>query len=165
MTPRDSEAATKRLIEIALPQGGVLVLVEVYVDESVSKTNEPQVITCAGYAFWSVQAQRFARDARKDLERFGLPYFHQTDCANAQGHYEGWALADCLLAQRLLRENIKRRSIFGFGVSINVRDYERIVGSGRVIPTPYSNCLAGCMVAVTLLYDSMLSPTVHLLSL
>lgn len=120
-------------------------LVEVYIDESVSEKNEPVVLTCAGYAFYDVQAKRFSRDARRDLDRLGLTHFHQTDCANARREYEGWELAKCLLAQKLLRENIKRRTFRGFAVSINVRDYRRIVGEGRFIPTPYAYAATGCL--------------------
>jgi hypothetical protein len=149
VNPRNSEAISNRLIEIALPDGGLLVALEVYVDESLSETNEPQVITCAGYVFRDTQAQRFTRDARKHLERLGLDFFHQTDCANAQDQYEGWELDDCLLAQKLLRENIKRRTMWGFATSINVRDYERIVGGdGLYVPTAYTYALTGCFAAL-----------------
>lgn len=149
MSPLDHEAISNRLIEIALPEGGVLVtLVELYIDESASEVNEPLVLTCAGYAFKSDHARKFTRDARKDLDRLGLSHFHQTDCANGEGEYKGWPVEKRLLAQKLLRENIKRRTFRGVATSINVRDYISIVGSGRFIPTPYAYALTGCLNAM-----------------
>jgi hypothetical protein len=99
----------------------------------------------AGYLFRSEQAQRFSRDWAKDLKRLGLPFAHMTDCALGFKHYANLSLEERVQSEKLLISHIKRRTSFGFGVSIDPVHYEQTVGGIPGAPTAYSFCILACM--------------------
>lgn len=149
MRPRDSSEVTAALLRAVLPNGGWLVtLCNAYFDESESQGVAIPVMTVGGYLFEADAAVRFDKRAKHDLEDLGIPYFHQTDCANAGGHYRGLGKEKCIESQNRLIRNIKKRSIFGFATSININQYRRIVGEGVGVPEPYTYALIGGMNAV-----------------
>lgn len=133
------------LIDALLPRGGwVAGLSHVYIDESGTHDDSP-VMTVAGYFFNADQARRFTRDWDKDLRRFGIPYAHMTDCGPGNGVYSGMEKAERLATQLALIQHIKRRTAFGFGVSLDPRRYMDLVGHDPDAPSPYSFCIHGCM--------------------
>lgn len=123
-------------------------LLAAYFDESESQGAPPNVMTVAGYLIKDTQAKRMTREIGKGHERFGIPYFHQSECAQGNGVYAHLSKPQCVEAQDYLRAIIKRRTIMGVGANINIDDYERIVGVGPDTPTPYAYAMIGAMNAI-----------------
>lgn len=139
------EPAFCRLIDAVLPGGGWVVAIHhVYFDESGTHEGSP-MMTVAGYIFRDEQARRFTRDWSKDLKRLGLPFAHMTDCATGNGAYSEMSLDDRVKSERLLIEHIKRRTIVGFGVSLDPNYYLKTVQGAFQPPSPYSFCLLGAV--------------------
>jgi hypothetical protein len=140
--------AEQRLYDILVPRDGVLaVLCEAYFDESVSHGSK-RIVTVAGYLFKKRQAELFSRKARRFLRKKGMPFFHQTDCAVGGKYYKDMDTNERRECQDFLIENIHLRALYGFSTSVNADDYEKIVGIGNNIPTPYAFALTGCFNAV-----------------
>lgn len=136
------------LIRAVLPNGGwVVALSHVYIDESGTHDGSP-IMTMAGYLFKSEQAHRFTRDWAKDLRRFNLSCAHMTDCANGNGEYKKLSREERLASEKLLIAHIKRRSVFGFSVSVDPAKYLKLLSDEPDAPTPYSFCVLGCMTVI-----------------
>ena len=140
----------EQLVNLAVPAGGcVVILAEAYVDESGTHDDSP-MLAVGGYVFKREQAGRFSRDWQKVLDRYGLPAAHMTDAVHCAADYKRarMTMNDCIECNRSLIENIKRRTMFGFGVSVDPRKYEEIVGSEKNAPSAYSFCLMGCLTII-----------------
>jgi hypothetical protein len=126
-----------------------VIFTEAFVDESGTHEGSA-MLTVAGYMFRQDQARLFSRDWKKVLDHYGLPAAHMTDAVHCAGDYKraGLVMADCDLCNRRLIENIKRRTIFGFGVSVDPEMYERIVGRENNAPSPYTFALQGCFTII-----------------
>lgn len=136
------------LIEVVLPLGGwVAVLSHVYLDESGTHDGSP-TMTMAGYLFREEQAKRFTRDWARDLKRIGLPCAHMTDCALGFGDNKDMELDQRIESERLLIQHIKRRSLFGFGVSLDPGYYTKTIGDIPGAPSSYSFCILSCVTMV-----------------
>lgn len=131
----------ERIVELS---GSAIVIVrKAFIDESGTHDGSP-IMTVAGYLFKQEQARRFSRDWRKVLEKFQIPAAHQTDCATGNGDYKGMSMSDRIKVSTKLIENIRRRSSYGFGVSIDPAAYDRIVGQVNNAPSAYSYALLQC---------------------
>lgn len=119
----------------------------VYIDESGTHDGSP-VLTMSGYLFRSEQAKRFGRDWQKELDRLGLPCAHMTDCATGNGDYAGFTVEKRLESEIKLIEHIKRRSVFGFSVSLQPERYAEILAGETEAPSPYTFALMGCLSVV-----------------
>jgi hypothetical protein len=123
-------------------------LLGAYFDESESQGAPPNVLTVAGYLVKDVQAKRMTREIGKRLARFGIEFFHQTECAQGTGQYVHLDKAERVQAQDYLRAIIKRRTMIARAASINIDDYLEIVGEGPGIPTPYAYACISVMNSV-----------------
>jgi len=141
--------AFPRLVEIVLPRGGiVLALIEAYFDESIGKgrdkvTGKTVPILCvAGYLLESAQAKALCDDWGAVLAPRGLPYFHMVDCAHGSGIYEGIPKNErSAIAARMIG-NIKRRTLQGVAVAVNLKHWEALAPDSPIIGSPYSFCIS-----------------------
>jgi Protein of unknown function (DUF3800) len=125
-------------VDAFVPPGGLAVILsEVYFDESGTHDGSP-VMTMAGYLFKKNQARLFSRDWQKALNRLGLPAAHMTDCANGNGNYAEMSLEQRILSEKLLIENIKRRTVFGIGLSVKPDMYAEVMGEYAQALSPYT---------------------------
>lgn len=137
-----ADAAFRRFIEVLLPRGGsVVALTEVYVDESYDD-ERPTVLCIAGYVFRRRKALEFSKSWGGFLERNGLPYFHMSECAHGTGVFEG---KDCDTIARKLIKQTRDKTEYGFAISINVEDFNELVGPQEGIQSAYAFLLLGCM--------------------
>jgi Protein of unknown function (DUF3800) len=139
-----------QIVEMAVPAGGcVVILAEAYVDESGTHDGSP-MLAIGGYMFKREQAARFSRDWKKILDQYGLTAAHMTDAVHCAQDYKraGMTLAECDQCNRRLIENTKRRTMFGFGVSVDPLRYAEIVGTANNAPSAYTFCLMGCMTII-----------------
>lgn len=136
------------LLDAVLPNGGwVVALSHVYIDESGTHGSSP-ILTMGGFLFRSEQARLFSRDWAKDLAKFNLPYAHMADCALGFGHYAKMDVAERVAVEKRLIEHIKRRSVFGFSVSLDPVRYAEILDGETEAPSPYTFALMGCLTVV-----------------
>lgn len=126
-----------------------MIFSEAYIDESGTHDGSP-ILTVAGYLFERTQARRFERDWGKVLDKYGLPYAHMKEAVCCKGVYKdaGMTIGDCENSNRLLIQNIKKRTRFGFGVSVDPAMYSRIVGHYNNAPSAYSFALQGCFTII-----------------
>jgi hypothetical protein len=117
-----------------------MILSEVYFDESGTHDGSP-MMTMAGYLFKKEQARLFSRDWAKCLKRLGLPAAHMTDCATGNGDYASMSMEQRILSEKLLIENIKHRSVFGFSVAVEPQLYDEIIGPFAAAMPAYSYIL------------------------
>lgn len=115
-------------------------LVNVYFDESGTHADSA-LLTIAGYWFEEVQADRFSKEWKKHLAQLGLSYAHMTDCALGFGQYKNLSMNERVHSERLLIQCIKRRSRFGFSITINPHEYFRIMTGVDGAPSAYTFCL------------------------
>jgi hypothetical protein len=124
--------------------GGAVAIANIYFDESGTHSGS-RLMTLAGYWFDSVQAARFAHGWQKDLNELGLSHAHMTDCALGFGEYAGMSLANRVKSEMLLIEHIKRRTKFGFSLTINPSRYEQAMEGVWGAPSCYSLLLTLCV--------------------
>jgi hypothetical protein len=107
-----------RLLEILLPRGGVVAVLEAYLDASKSKGD---VYAVAGFAFDVPQAKKFGRQFRSLFAPYG-GHCHMTDLHNRKGAFDG---IDDDEPDRLTTEAIKiinKRSLVGVAVGCDLRE-------------------------------------------
>jgi hypothetical protein len=127
--------------------GVVLVLAEVYLDESYEEGSP--ILCVAGYLFWKRKAKKFARDWRAYLDDKGLPYFHMAEVPAAR--YGRGIFATPELAEEVERELIKRTrkaTEIGFASTINEDDYAELVQPREGMRSAYATALLSVMVQV-----------------
>ncbi len=125
----------------ALPIGGEMgAVANLYFDESGTHDGS-KLMSVAGYWFDSEQATRFSRDWAKELKRLGLTHAHMTDCALGFGEYKNLSMALRVKSEKLLIENIRRRTRFGFAITIDPNLYAAIMRHVPAAPSCYSLCL------------------------
>jgi hypothetical protein len=143
------------MVEIVLPRGGVcLALVEAYFDESIGEGRDHKsgrmipILCVAGYLFHSEQAKALCADWTAVLRPYGLPYFHMVDCAHGAGIFEGIPKNERALIAAKMIGNIKRRSIVGLAVSVNLEHWDALAPDSPIIGSPYSFCVSAVMAGV-----------------
>lgn len=117
----------------------MVAVANLYFDESGTHDGS-KLMTVAGYWFESEQAVKFSRDWAKDLKRLGLTYAHMTDCAHGCGEYKNLTLEQRILSEKLLIEHIKRRSRYGFSITVDPNKYKEIMNFDGA-PSCYTMCL------------------------
>jgi hypothetical protein len=124
-----------------------MVLSEVYFDESGTHDGS-SMMTMAGYLFKKDQARLFSRDWQMALDRLGLSAAHMTDCATGNGDYANMTMDQRILSEKLLIENIKRRSVLGFCVAVDPELFHEVMGPFAEAMSPYSMLLMTAVAAV-----------------
>lgn len=141
----------RRLIDAILPKGGyVVALVEAYFDESIGHAmrRDPDgserrvnIICIAGYLMDSDAAKRLCTDWQAVLDWRELPYFHMVDCAHGNGVFAKLSRADRIQVEARMIAAIKRRTIRGFAIAVNIDQYNIFMPiRDRLAGTPYSFC-------------------------
>jgi len=143
------------MVEIVLPRGGIcLALVEAYFDESIGqgldhKSGRMIPILCvAGYVFHSDQAKALCDDWSAVLKPYGLPYFHMVDCAHGAGVFKGIPRNERAAIAAKMIGNIKRRTLVGLAVSVNLEHWGQLAPDSPIIGSPYSFCVTVAMAGV-----------------
>ncbi len=106
-----------------------------YFDESYgSKTN---YLTIAGYAFTKSRFQRFDKAWKFMLKKRDLPYFHMVDCAHGNGVFAGMSKIDRDATAREAFAIIRAEASKGFALTVNTKDFERLVRPNEFINSAY----------------------------
>src|ERR1700754_5155029 len=143
------------MVEVTLPRGGIcLALVEAYFDESIGQGRDKvsgrmiPILCVAGYLFHNDQAKALCDDWKAVLDGHGLPYFHMVDCAHGAGIFKGIPKNErASIAARMIG-NIKRRTLVGIAVSVNLEHWNELAPDSPIIGSPYSFCISVAMAGV-----------------
>lgn len=127
------------LQRVLMLKGNVVLSARLYFDESGTHHGS-KLMTVAGYWFDADQDSRFSRDWTKDLRRLGLDYAHMTDCVHGCGQYKALSLEDRVKSEKLLIEHIKRRTRYGFAITVDPNKYDEIMRFTEA-PSCYTMCL------------------------
>ena len=135
----DGYESEKRFLEMSLPAGAILVLVEAYIDETGTNDGDP-VHCLAGYIIKPGQGLEMARKWQIVLRRYGLPFFHMTDCA-AYEHCEPYKTLgrdECIKLATTLIKLIKRYCLSGFAVCFSPKFYSVYKDNNIQSQEPYA---------------------------
>jgi hypothetical protein len=109
--------------DIVTRWGYAMALIEVYFDES--GTHHGATFMCvAGYIFEKNKALQLEIEWGKMLVKYGLPYFHMSECAHNKGIYKHLNKTECDLAAREAIALTKAHAAQGIAVSIESGCYE-----------------------------------------
>lgn len=138
-----------RILDTLLPKGGCLVaLIEAYFDESIGTADVTEagtkrkvpVLCVAGYLIESEQAKHLCEEWQAVLDWKKLPFFHMVDCAHGNKPFDKLSKGERIEVASRMIGNIKRRTIKGFAVAVNVAQFEALMPQHPVIGSPYSFC-------------------------
>jgi hypothetical protein len=128
------------MVDILLPCGGcVLAWVEAYFDESIAHKGDP-ILCVAGYLMVDRDAKRLGDEWSRALGKRGLPYFRMSACAHGSDPFDKLSRDDRIAVETSMIECIKRRTIIGIAVTVNVAEFERLMPRHPLIGTPYTFC-------------------------
>jgi len=113
------------------------VLVEAYFDESCTHGGSP-TMALAGYLFRQDQSEEMAEVWRRFLETKGLPFFHMVDCAHGTKPFDKLSPQERVLVETRLIGLVKRHTIQGLGVTIDLEIFKNRFGEKSFMGTPYS---------------------------
>ena len=134
-----------------LPRGGLIMLVNAYFDESAGTARckhpldgsrqDVKTLSVAGYLVESEQAKLLSQEWQAVLDQYGLPYFHMVDCAHGNGVFAKLTAKQRIQVGARMIGNIKRRTIRGFGISLNVSQFKSLMPPDHpLIKKPYTLC-------------------------
>lgn len=127
MTPADIAAMAARVIRVAVPKNGcLLVLAESYFDETNTHKGAERLCV-AGYVFLKDAAERQAAQWGDLLSKWRLPYFHMVDCAHNIGVFEHLSRPECDLAARDAIAIIKSTASVGVCMTVLESDFNEII--------------------------------------
>ncbi len=143
----------RRLLEVVRPQGGLVMMLEGYYDESGDLEVAPGVFCVSGYLIESEAAKEMDRLWRGVLAEHNIPYFHMVDCAHEPpgGPFVGMEKAERSLIVRKLIELIKAHTLEGISVVARASTYK---GPRMDEPDAYSQFASSCAQGVQL-YKAM----------
>lgn len=139
-----SKSHTGRLLEVLLPSGGMVVVMEAYFDESGTHEGSP-VMSIAGYIFEKDQCDRLKDSWAATLTQYQLPYFRMSECANGTGGFAALSMADRVACERSMINHIKTRMTLGFAVSMSQAEFSKMA------PPHFINVFGDAYVACTVL--------------
>ena len=116
-------AGTRDVIDWVIPEGGVTVVVGVFMDESGTHQGSP-AMSVAAYIFEKDQHLILEKSWREALEECELPYFHMVDCAHGLAPFDKMTPKERDTLCRRLIGMIKLRMQLGLVVSVSEKDYE-----------------------------------------
>lgn len=121
-----------------IPNGGAaLALVEAHFDESYGGKDKG-VLCLAGYLMTERMARRFSREWSSVLRQYDLPFFRMSACAHGNKPFDKLSLEDRIIVQTKMIELIKKRTIMGICVTVDLDEYKEFAKSAPVIPSPYT---------------------------
>jgi len=130
------------------------VLVEAYFDESIGegrdvKTGKIVPLMCvAGYIIEAGKTEALCDEWKAVLEPHGLPYFHMVDCAHGSGVFQNLDKKARISIAAQMIGNIKRRTIKGLAVSVNLDHWAKLAPDSPIIGSPYSFCMSVALAGV-----------------
>lgn len=123
---------------------------EAYMDESGTDDRSP-LLAVAGYVFWKPQAKKFRRQWISELATSseGKPtkaqFFRMSDCAHGEGQFAGWSVADRTEIEKRLIKHIRKRTEFGFAVTLNEDEYNDHLAGRHGMPSAYAFACFACL--------------------
>jgi hypothetical protein len=96
----------------------------------------------------SEQAKLLAKEWRAVLDTRQLPYFHMVDCAHGSGVFKPLTPQQRIYVASQMIGIIKRRTIAGFAISVNVEQFREMMPEHHLIGSAYSFCATLVIAAI-----------------
>lgn len=104
-----------------------MALVEGFFDESYGEPEGRKILCLAGYLMTDRSARRLTREWSAVLREYGLPYFRMSACAHGNEPFDRLSKADRIAVETKMIGLIKRRTIKGMAVTIDIGEFERLM--------------------------------------
>lgn len=148
-TPQEIPVGAVRLISVALPDGGCLVvLADSYFDETNTHKGDDRLCV-GGYVFHRAAAERQAIRWAELLTTWKLSYFHMVDCAHNTGAFGHLTADECDLAAREAIKIIKETASTGICITVLESDYQEIIPQLKFFGSAYDACARDVMTGVS----------------
>lgn len=115
----------------------------------VTGSGDP-AIALAGYIAPAKAWDRFGKDWRRLLHRFGLQYAHQKDFAHSSGQYRGWSEWKRRAYVRKGAEIINQTAHLGVVTAVLLKDWQKIVSEVRGPASAFYFVTVECLKQVAL---------------
>jgi hypothetical protein len=122
----------------------MVAMFQAYFDESYNAN----LLCVAGYMFTKYRVKKFDAGWRKLLKKYHLPYFRMSACAHGNAPFDKLSRDYRIEAETKAIELIKEYADHGVAVTINPKDFDRVVIKNNVISSPYEWCMWVCLIAV-----------------
>jgi hypothetical protein len=114
------------LLDTLLPHGGMVFAVHAFFDESI--TPPPYGLLCvAGYLIESEQTKKLVSEWQGALDEFNVPYFRMSNLAHGTKQFSSMTMEQRIALEKRLIGIIKRRVTLGIAITVNPRDFERVL--------------------------------------
>lgn len=120
----EPQTSEYRFLQATHPSNVIVVLIEAYIDESGTGDSDP-VHCLAGYLLKLGHGPEMARKWKRELDRYGIEFFHMTDCAAYERcePYKSLGRNKCIRLATALIKLIKRHCYEGFAVCFSPQFY------------------------------------------
>jgi hypothetical protein len=125
----------------------IMVEVKAYFDESGSHDGAP-VLCLAGFTIERTKAEEMEERWRTLLDTFNLPFFHMVDCANGTPPFDVLTMPQRIEAEKEAIRIIRDTIAYGFAVTVDPREFQKIVPDSPEIGSAYSLCAHMCLTGV-----------------
>ena len=125
----------------------VMVEVTAYFDESGSHEGAP-VLCLAGFTIERSKGQEMCERWQAMLDRFCLAFFHMADCANGAPPFDVLTMAQRIEAEKGAIQIIRDTIAYGFAVTVDPKEFQKIVPDSPEIGSAYSLCAHMCLTGV-----------------
>ena len=154
MSPAEQAAMAARIIRVAVPRTGcLLVLAESYFDESNTHGGTDRLCV-GGYIFRKEKAEEHAERWGQMLTKWGLGCFHMVDCAHNVEEFERLSKDECDLAARDAIKIIKETASAGVCVTVLESDYNEIIPKFGFIGSAYDSSARDILTGVSAWMDA-----------
>lgn len=133
-----------------VPHGKVAVFMiemRAYFDESGTTEASP-VFCMAGFIISRGASEQMSERWQTMLDKYHLPCFHMTDCANGAPPFDALSMNERIEAEKEAISIIRDTITYGFAVTLKPSEYDKTVPHSPEIGSPYSLCAHTCLTAV-----------------
>jgi hypothetical protein len=124
-------------------------LIETYFDESY----DDDTLCVAGYIFTKLRSRNLTRQWKQMLRTYRLPYFRMSACAHGNEPFDNLTGTQCINAEKEAIRIIKKCAVLGVAVSVDVKQFEKLLADDEIIETPYQFCVWFCRQGVQIWAD------------
>lgn len=120
-----------------------IVLIKSYFDESYDR----DLLCVAGYSFAAPKAREFDKEWGEMLGDYKLPYFRMSACNAGKDPFDKLSEAECIAVASDAIKLIGKYAHIGYAVTVNKKDFSKIITPKGFVSTPYEFCAFFCLVA------------------
>jgi hypothetical protein len=116
----------------------IAVLISAYFDESSEADSKSGILAVCGYALDETGVRQLSRSWQRMLSKYGLPYFHMTECNSNTGIFEQLNANDCDRCARKAIKLARKYPLHGHAYSLDQSQYREILQNRGFDCDPYT---------------------------